>query len=184
VRKDLLSAWKVATQLAHRVRRAPDDSAVIRNATKGEATTQREPRADCALGDPQGGPQHGCGGKDSTSARPTTSELRDNGGQNTQANHGSHAETDRNQRHNGRKYRESRHHPPGARELVIRLADALAPEVMCSWRETTHEQIRRRYDAAAGGLDGSNELEILEQNISIVARTLPTTTLPTARLAV
>jgi hypothetical protein len=59
--------------------------------------------------------------------------------------------------------------PPGHREAVVGLPNALRDEVNRRRRPPYDEQIVREIHTAAGSADGPEELEILEQHVAVIS---------------
>ena len=64
---------------------------------------------------------------------------------------------------------EIRAETPRAGELVVGLAASLRPEVAGRRRQASDVEVGRAGHASAGGLDGSDELEVLEEDIAVVS---------------
>ena len=68
-----------------------------------------------------------------------------------------------------RQHRELKGEAPRPRELVVRLAHALRPEVMRGRRSPQHEEIVEPRLTAAGGDDRAHQFQVLEHGAAVIA---------------
>ena len=126
------------------------------------------PRADAALQYPERCGQ-GRDAREHVDPMPrSTPEFRDDDGHDHRHSEGRPAQCEDGQQETG-DHRERDNQPRRTRELVIGLSDTLRPEVTRLRGQSPDKDVERPKLSATCSLNGSNQLEILEQNVPVVA---------------
>ena len=161
---------------------AAQDPTGVRHAAEHEPHGNRGPRAEAAFEHPQRRQQRRYDREDAGSMSGPTPEFRQPNRQRRRHRYGWQAEREGGQ-DKTRDYRQPDSHPCRPSELVVCLSDTLRPKLTRSRGQSPYEHVARVHFPSAGCLDGSDQLQVLEQHISVVAAGSIEDTTPDAQRA-
>ena len=142
---------------------------MIRHTTPKKPARDRAPRADGSLADPEGATQRRRDRKHSTAPGAAPTQFCDDGGYYGQRQYRLAPASDKGEHHKQRHNGQGGDEADRPRELVVCLANSLAPEVPCFWWEAANVKVLDAQRRPARGLNGSNEFEVLEQYVAVVS---------------
>jgi len=146
----------------------PENSAAIAYAAEEESRSDGQPDAYGAFCDPRGRHER-CGERKELSASHSTSSGFSSDNDKTDSDRNGEPVTSTGKHRHHRKNRELYHQTRRPRDFVVCLPHPLRPEVTCRGWSSQNVDVTANPFGAARGLNGANELEVLEHRASVVS---------------